>query len=57
MMLAYQPVRALSTLIYFKSRFISAFRILPVIDQENEIKDIKNSKPIKIKNSEIVLKI
>ena len=57
MMLAYQPVRALSTLnITLNQGLSAAFRILPVIDQENEIKDIKNSKPIKIKDSEIVFK-
>ncbi len=57
MMLAYQPVRALSTLnITLNQGLSAAFRILPVIDQENEIKDIKDSKPIKIKDSEIVFK-
>ena len=57
MMLAYQPVRALSTLnITLNQGLSAALRILPVIDQENEIKDIKNSKPIKIKDSEIIFK-
>ena len=28
----------------------AASRILPIIDQKNEIKDKKNAKPIKIKN-------
>ena len=57
MMLAYQPVRALSTLnIVLNQGLSAALRILPVIDQKNQIKDIENSKPIKIKDSEIVFK-
>ena len=54
MMLAYQPVRALSTLNMVYNQGISAAsRILPIIDQQNLIKDSSNSKPIKITNSEI----
>ena len=57
MMLAYQPVRALSTLNMVLNQGISAAsRILPIIDQENQIKDFKEAKPIKILNSEIEFK-
>ena len=57
MMLAYQPVRALSTLNMDLNRGISAAsRILPIIDQENKIKDIKNASPILITNSNIEFK-
>ncbi len=54
MMLAYQPVRALSTLNMVLNQGLSAAsRILPIIDQENVIKDIDEAKAIEIKNSEI----
>ena len=57
MMLAYQPVRALSTLnMILKQGLSAASRILPIIDQENEIKDNQEAKPLKIKNSEITFK-
>ena len=57
MMLAYQPVRALSTLTMNLNQGLSAAsRILPIIDQENKIIDGKDSKPIKIINSEINFK-
>ena len=57
MMLAYQPVRALSTLNMVLNQGISAAsRILPIIDQENQIQDDKEAKPIKILNSEIEFK-
>ena len=57
MMLAYQPVRALSNLsLVFKQGLSAASRILPIIDQENEIKDHENSKDILIKNAEIQFK-
>ena len=57
MMLAYQPVRALSTLTMVLNQGLSAAsRILPIIDQENEISNSKDSKPIKITNSEINFK-
>ena len=40
MMLAYQPVRALSNLNYgIKSRFICCIKNLTIIDNKNEIKD------------------
>ena len=57
MMLAYQPVRALSTLNMVYNQGISAAsRILPIIDQKNLIKDNANSKPIKISNGKIKFK-
>ena len=57
MMLAYQPVRALSTLTMNLNQGLSAAsRILPIIDQKNEISNSKDSKPIKITNSEINFK-
>ena len=57
MMLAYQPVRALSTLnMVYNQGLSAASRILPIIDQENQIKDNTNSKPIKISNGEIKFK-
>ena len=57
MMLAYQPVRALSTLNLVANQGLSAAsRILPIIDHENEIKDINDAKKIIIKNSNIKFK-
>ena len=54
MMLAYQPVRALSTLNLVANQGLStASRILPIIDQQNKIKDKINSEALKIKNSKI----
>tara|TARA_A100001011_G_scaffold30924_1_gene29952 strand:+ start:45 stop:1781 length:1737 start_codon:yes stop_codon:yes gene_type:complete len=54
MMLAYQPVRALSTLNMILNQGLSAAsRILPIIDQRNTIKDLSNAKPIDVKNSNI----
>ena len=57
MMLAYQPVRALSTLtMNVNQGLAAASRILPVIDQKNNISDAIDAKPIVIKNSEIKFK-
>ena len=57
MMLAYQPVRALSTLTMNVSQGLSAAsRILPIIDQKNNISEALDAKPIIIKNSEIKFK-
>ena len=57
MMLAYQPVRALSTLNMVLNQGLSAAsRILPIIDQNKEIRDNLEAKPIHIKNSEIKFK-
>ena len=54
MMLAYQPVRTLSTLNMVVNQGLSAAsRILPIIDQKNNIKNSPNAKPIEIKNSNI----
>ena len=54
MMLAYQPVRALSTLNMVINRGIAAAnRILPIIDQKKEIFDNPGSKTIQIKSGEI----
>jgi subfamily B ATP-binding cassette protein MsbA len=54
MMLAYQPVRSLSTLNMIINQGLSAAsRILPVIDQKNEIKNSEYAKPLKIKNADI----
>ena len=57
MMLAYQPVRALSTLNMNLNQGISAAsRIIPIIDHKNSIVEIDDAKDIKIKNSEIKFK-
>ncbi len=54
MMLAYQPVRSLSTLNMVINQGLSAAsRILPIIDQENNIKDVEDAKSINIVNSDI----
>ena len=57
MMLAYQPVRSLSTLNMVMNQGLSAaLRILPIIDQENTIKNVENAKSISIINSDIEFK-
>ena len=57
MMLAYQPVRALSTLNMVLNQGLSAgSRILPIIDQKNNINEIDDAKPIQVKNSDINFK-
>ena len=54
MMLAYQPVRALSTLNMNLNQGISAAsRIIPIIDHRNSIVEIDDAKDLEIKNSEI----
>ncbi len=54
MMLAYQPVRALSTLNMTINQGLSAAsRILPIVDTENVIKDKNTAKDIKINNGDI----
>jgi subfamily B ATP-binding cassette protein MsbA len=54
MMLAYQPVRSLSTLNMVLNQGLSAgSRILPIIDQKNNINDSPNAKPIQLKKSNI----
>ncbi|WP_440678654.1 ABC transporter ATP-binding protein [Candidatus Pelagibacter sp. HIMB1611] len=54
MMLAYQPVRSLSTLNLVSNQGLSAAsRILPIIDQANNIKDKLHAGNLEIKNSDI----
>ena len=57
MMLAYQPVRSLSTLnVIFNQGISAAGRILPVIDTQKIIKNIDGAKDIDIKNANIKFK-
>ena len=57
MMLAYQPVRSLSTLnVIFNQGISAAGRILPVIDTQKIIKNIDGAKDINIKNADIKFK-
>ncbi len=57
MMLAYQPVRSLSTLNMVLNQGLSAAsRILPIIDQQSLIKDSENAETIVLKNSDIEFK-
>ena len=57
MMLAYQPVRALSTLnMTIKQGLSAASRILPIIDNKNKIADHQDALDINIKNSTIKFK-
>ena len=57
MMLAYQPVRALSTLNMVLNQGLSAAsRILPIIDQKNDINDSISAKSLKISKAEIEFK-
>ncbi len=57
MMLAYQPVRSLSTLNMVLNQGLSAAsRILPLVDNENKIKDIKDAKNLILKKANINFK-
>ena len=57
MMLAYQPVRSLSTLnMILNAGLSAASRILPIIDQKSYIKDKVDTEPLKILNSDIEFK-
>tara|TARA_B100001057_G_scaffold424959_1_gene448046 strand:+ start:1606 stop:3342 length:1737 start_codon:yes stop_codon:yes gene_type:complete len=57
MMLAYQPVRALSTLNMVLNQGLSAAsRILPIIDQKNNIKNSEDAKNIRIDKANIKFK-
>tara|TARA_B100001564_G_scaffold357877_1_gene375137 strand:- start:61 stop:1803 length:1743 start_codon:yes stop_codon:yes gene_type:complete len=57
MMLAYQPVRSLATLnIAINQGLSAARRILPIIDNKNEIKDDPNLPDLKIENANINFK-
>ena len=54
MMLAYQPVRSLATINMAVNQGLSAARrILPIIDNINEIKDDQHASELTIKNSDI----
>jgi len=54
MMLAYQPVRSLATITMAVNQGLSAARrILPIIDNDNEIADKENAKDLIIKNADI----
>ncbi len=54
MMLAYQPVRSLSTLNMILNQGLSAAsRILPIIDQKNNITEAQNALPVEVNNAEI----
>tara|TARA_B100000787_G_scaffold170276_1_gene165560 strand:+ start:834 stop:2576 length:1743 start_codon:yes stop_codon:yes gene_type:complete len=57
MMLAYQPVRSLSTLNIAVNQALSgAKRVFPIIDDKNKIVDLENRNDIKISNAEINFK-
>tara|TARA_B100000989_G_scaffold14025_1_gene9371 strand:- start:2492 stop:4228 length:1737 start_codon:yes stop_codon:yes gene_type:complete len=57
MMLAYQPVRSLSTLnIVINQGYSAASRILPIVDTVNSIRDKENSKKIQINEGKIQFK-
>ena len=54
MMLAYQPVRSLATLnMSLNQGLAAAKRILPLIDNENKIKELENAEELKINKGEI----
>ncbi len=54
MMLAYQPVRSLATLnITIQQGLMGARRVLPIIDDVNEIRDITNAKELKFNESQV----
>ena len=57
MMLAYQPVRSLAGINMAASQGLSAARrILPIIDQENEIQNTEDAKDLKISKGTIKFK-
>ena len=57
MMLAYQPVRSLATVNMAISQGLSAAsRILPIIDNKNEIKDKSDATELKINNANVKFK-
>ena len=54
MMLAYQPVRSLATLnITIQQGLTGSRRVLPIIDDINEIKDESNAEELKLTKGEI----
>jgi len=57
MMLAYQPVRSLATLnITIQQGITGARRVLPIIDDEEKIKEKQNAKELIISNAQIEFK-
>ena len=57
MMLAYQPVRSLATLnMGYNQGIAAAKRILPIIDRENKIKELKDSKDLMLSRGDIKFK-
>ncbi|AFS46880.1 ABC transporter, permease protein,ABC transporter [alpha proteobacterium HIMB5] len=57
MMLAYQPVRSLATLnITIQQGLSGARRVIPIIDDKNEIQDISDAKELDLNNGEIEFK-
>ena len=57
MMLAYQPVRSLATLnMGYNQGIAAARRILPIIDHENKIKELKDSKDLMLSRGDIKFK-
>ena len=55
MMLAYQPVRSLATLnLSIQQGLAGAKKVLPIIDNINEIKDEQGSGDLKIKSGQII---
>jgi len=55
MMLAYQPVRSLATLnLSIQQGLAGAKKVLPIIDNVNEIKDEQGSRDLKINNGQII---
>ena len=57
MMLAYQPVRSLATLnISIQQGLSGARRVLPVIDDKNEVFDKPNSEKLKISSGQVEFK-
>ena len=54
MMLAYQPVRSLATInMAINQGLTAARRILPIVDNKNEIRDNQNASDISIKSANI----
>ena len=54
MMLAYQPVRSLATLnITIQQGLMGSRRVLPIIDDINEIQDTEDAKKLKLTEGEV----
>ncbi len=57
MMLAYQPVRALSSInLVLNEGLSAALRILPIVDHKNQINDNENAKVLEINDAKIEFK-